>query len=111
MSTKVVLAARPIKTSETIDRGGNIIDARTKQIIQPKEADYIHPVAQPQEIEPQAPVQATLMPPQAPIMPQVDALSVQAQIDAVKDNLRKLEELKALKIQEMKETIKLLKKK
>ncbi len=106
MATKVILAAKPIKTSETIDRGGNIIDARTKQIIQPKEADYIPPVAEPQE-----PVQATVMPPQAPIMPQVDALSVQAQIDAVKDNLRKLEELKALKIQEMKETIKLLKKK
>jgi hypothetical protein len=115
MSTKVVISPRPIKTSETIDRAGNIINARTKQIIQPKEPDYVPPVAQSIIETPTIPSgsipREAVQPHIYNSMTQIDPLSIQAQIDAVKDNLKQLEELKKLKIQEMKETIKILKNK
>lgn len=104
---KVVISPSLVKTSDRIDAAGNVIHPVTKQIIQPKEQDYVPPVAR--EPIPTQPIPA--QPVATPVMAQIDPLSIQAQIEQVKENLKKLEELKKLKIQEMKETIKLLKKK
>jgi len=90
-------------TRERIDLQGNVINPLTKQIIEKNEV-YVPPV-----IPPQPAPQATEQPTRSEHNLN-DALSVQAQIDATKANLAKLEELKRLKIKEMKDTIKLLEK-
>lgn len=83
------------RISERIDPAGNVINPKTKQVIEPVEPEYIPP--------PEAP--------QAP-MPIVNApsspLTIQQQIDEAKMNLAKLEELKKLKIAEMKAQLELL---
>lgn len=85
------------KTSERIDPDGNIINPRTKQVIQPVIQDY-------QEPENVVVNQA----PQVPQSPITSSLSIQEQIDQAKQNLAKLEELKKLKIAQMKAELELL---
>lgn len=41
---KVFISQNPIKSTERIDFNGNVIDPRTKQVIVPKEQDYVPPV-------------------------------------------------------------------
>lgn len=89
------------KTSERIDPQGNIINPRTKQVIQPVEEDYIAP----QEATSEAP-KTLPQPLQAPI---TSSLSIQDQIDQAKKDLAKLEELKKLKIAQMEAELELLK--
>lgn len=84
------------KTSERIDPEGNIINPRTKQIIEPVIQEYIPPVQT--ENTPQKPQNA----------PVTNAMSIQEQIDEAKKNLANLEELKKLKIAEMKKQLELL---
>ena len=106
MTTKVVLAARPIKTTEMIDKAGNIINPRTKQIIQPKEPDYVPPVAQQQPIA--EPHQTPMIPAQQSPAIQASPLDIVSQIQQAKDNLKKLDELRKLKIKELKKQAELL---
>jgi len=92
---KVIISPNPIKTSERMDIDGNIIDPKTKRIIVPKEPDYIPP--------PQ--------PPQAPVtneIPKDDGLSVLEQIEAAKQKLVELEELRKLKIAQKRKELELL---
>lgn len=105
MATKVVIAARPVKTSDRIDRDGNIINPATKQVIIPKEADYIPPVAQPIAETPQPISPPTAQP--APIN-QTSPMDIVSQIQQAKDNLKKLDELRKLKIKELKKQAELL---
>lgn len=85
------------KTSERIDPSGNIINPRTKQIVKPVEPEFVPPT--PEIIHTASPVE----PPQLS-----NPLSIQQQIDEAKANLAKLEELKKLKIAQMKAEIELL---
>ncbi len=41
----VIISPNVKRTSERIDPGGNVIDPRTKQIIQPVVPEYVPPVA------------------------------------------------------------------
>lgn len=92
----VVISPNIKRTRDMIDPSGNIINPRNKQIIRPVEAEFVPPV--------QA-VEATYIAPQAPT---ANAMSIQEQIDEAKANLAKLEELKKLKIAQMKAEIELL---
>ncbi|MBP7540373.1 MAG: hypothetical protein KA802_10545 [Saprospiraceae bacterium] len=86
------------KVSERIDPQGNVINPRTKQIIQPVIEEYIEPTV-PQNT-----------PPNAPQAPTANAMSIQEQIDETKKKLLELEELKKLKIAQMKAELELLEK-
>jgi hypothetical protein len=88
------------KTSERIDPNGNVINPRTKEVIQPVIEEYVEPT----EVITEAP-KTSPQPLQAPI---TSSLSIQEQIDQAKQNLAKLEELKKLKIAQMKAEIELL---
>lgn len=82
-----------------IDPAGNVINPRTKQIVEPVVEEYVPPVA---------PVEQNFNS-VAHVIPQVtNPLSIQQQIDEAKANLLKLEELKKLKIAEMKAQLELL---
>lgn len=100
----VVIAQNIKRTSERIDPSGNIINPRTKQIIQNVAPEYVEPVVT-------TPLEPVYNAPQAPItnfMSQGGQLSIQDQITQARANLAQLEELKKLKIAEMKATIELL---
>lgn len=84
------------KTSERIDPSGNVINPRTKEIIKPVIEEYVAPVVEEN------------MPYNAPQAPTTNAMSIQEQIDEAKKNLANLEELKKLKIAEMKKQLELL---
>ena len=86
------------RVSERIDPDGNIINPRTKEIIQPVIEEYKEPE---NVVINQAP-QTT----QSPI---TNSLSIQEQIDQAKQNLAQLEELKKLKIAQMEAELELLK--
>lgn len=88
------------KTSERIDPSGNVINPRTKQVIRPVEVEATPP-AMPQ----QAPQAITPI-----VIQESNPLSIQQQIDEAKANLEKLQELKKLKIAEMKAQLELLEK-
>ena len=85
------------KTSVRIDPAGNVINPKTKEIITPVIQEY-------QEPENVVINQA----PQTPQSPVKSSLSIQEQIDQAKENLAKLEELKKLKIAQMKAELELL---
>ena len=109
MATKVVIAPNIKREREMIDKNGNIIDQRTKQIITPVE-NYVAPIPPPQPIK-----ESTATNPNPPILPttqsiQIDPLSIQEQIRQVKENLKGLEELKKLKIKELKAQASMLEK-
>lgn len=94
----VIISPNIKKQSDRIDTSGNIIDARTKQILKPNLPDYVFE-------EPAQAVAPAVEPKMAPI---TNALSIQEQIDQAKENLTKLEELKKLKIAQMKAELELL---
>ena len=80
-----------------IDPQGNVINPKTKEIIEKKEEEYIEPSPQPQN---------------SPITKEntkVADMSIQEQIEQAKANLKKLEELKKVKIEEMERELKQLK--
>lgn len=97
---KVIISPNPIKTSERIDFNGNVIDPRTKQVIVPKEKEFVPP-------PPTTPPEAIIAPPASPVAKD-DGLSVLEQIKATKQRLADLEELKKLKIAEKKKELELL---
>ena len=97
----VVISPNIRKQSDRIDPAGNIINAKTKEIIQPVISEYVPPVITP-TVAPEAPVTIANT--------QSNPLSIKDQIDEAKANLAKLEELKKLKIAEMKAQLELLEK-
>jgi hypothetical protein len=115
MTTKVVLSPNVKKTSVRLDREGNNINPSTKQIITPLETEFVPPTVIPNQTE--TPTSTALTDP--PFVPkvdmsltpvQIDPMSIQTQIEQVKQNLKKLEELKKLKIKELKKQVELLEK-
>lgn len=98
----VVISPNIQKTSTRIDASGNVIDPRTKQIIQPVQEAYIPPAK---------PVQQHVEEPQASTTiasSSSGTLSVLDQIKQAKENLKALEELKQIKIAEKKAELDLL---
>lgn len=93
----VIISPNIKKQSDRIDPQGNVIDKRTKQIIEPVTPEYVPPAQL-----------AEYIPPQATKSPIASSLSIQEQIDEAKQNLLKLEELKKLKIAQMKAELELL---
>jgi len=89
------------KTSERIDPNGNVINPKTKQIITPVTEEYVPP-ATPQPT-PDAPQQPTTQP-----ITKDDGLSVLQQIEATKQKLAELEELKKLKIAQKRAELEIL---
>jgi hypothetical protein len=89
------ISANLKRTSERIDPSGNVIDPRTKQIVQPIAEEYVAPPEAPQA-------------PTPTVNTQSGTLSIQEQIDEAKAKLAQLEELKKLKIQQMKAELELL---
>lgn len=112
---KTYIAKDIKKTSDRIDGlTGNIIDLRTKQVITPVEPEYVPPAI---------PTSTTNTPPEAPQAPttpeepkvgvcpsQTNPLSISEQIKQARENLKQLEELKQLKIKELKAQAELLEK-
>ena len=88
----VVLSPNPVKTTERLNRNGDVIDPRTKQVITPRPA--------PPPTPPEAPV--------TPEEPKDDGLGVLDEISATKKKLKDLEELKKLKIAQKKKELELL---
>lgn len=93
----VIISPNIKKVSERIDTKGNVINPRTKEIIKEVEKEFIPPQEAPQA-SPQA------------LNTLDNPLSIQQKIDEAKENLAKLEELKKLKIAEMKAQLELLEK-
>jgi len=91
----VIIANNIRKESARIDPAGNIIDARTKQIIEPVATEYVE----------QAPVAP--LAPATPVAP-VAEMSVLEQIEQTKQHLKDLEALKLAKIAEKKAELELL---
>ena len=92
----VVISPNIKKESVRINPQGDVINARTKQVIEPVQSEYIPPVVA---------VEPTYTPPQAPT---TNGISVIEQIRQAKENLAQLEELKKLKIAEKKAELELL---
>ena len=93
----VIISPNIKKERERIDTKGNVINPRTKEIIKEEEKEFIPPQEAPQA-SPQA------------LNTLDNPLSIQQKIDEAKENLAKLEELKKLKIAEMKAQLELLEK-
>ena len=102
MATKVVISPNPVKTSERIDFKGNVINPRTKQVIVPKEPEYIPPP--PATTPPNAPESPTTQE-----QPKVVEQDISAQIAQAEANLAKLKQSKEAKIAELEEQLKKLK--
>lgn len=119
MTTNVVISPNIRKTSERIDPNGNIINPRTRKIIQENTPEYI---PSPEEITKSVQLeelktttrvpQTTTIAPELPNIqaekPKDDAMSVLEQIKQAKEHLKALEELKKLKIAEKKAELELL---
>jgi len=90
------------KESVRIDPDGNVINARTKQIIEPVTPEYVAPAV--------APVVVSIAPTMAPVAPltPMGELSVLDQIAQAKKHLAELEELKKFRIAEKKAELELL---
>ena len=84
------------KVSERINPNGDVINPRTKEIITPNLPEYVEPV------------QTLATVPQPAPQPVSTTLSIQQQIEEAKKNLAQLEELKKLKIAQMKAELELL---
>lgn len=84
------------KVSERINPNGDVINPKTKEIITPNLPEYVEPV------------QTLATVPQPVPQPVSTTLSIQQQIEEAKKNLAQLEELKKLKIAQMKAEIELL---
>lgn len=94
----VIISPNIKRVSERIDPSGNVINPVTKQVVIPNTPEYIPTV---EDMTPKTVVQPTLGGASSP-------LSIQQQIDEAKANLLKLEELKKLKIAEMRAQLELL---
>lgn len=95
MSSNVVISPNIKRVTERIDTSGNVINPATKQIIIPNIVETVSP----EDMVPKAITQPVVS---------SNPLSIQQQIDEAKANLLKLEELKKLKIAEMKAQLELL---
>lgn len=85
----VVISPNIKKVSERLDKNGNVIDPRTKQVIAPKEqAVYSAPA--------ETPV------PQAPSAPSVFFIPPTLSLKEIKQALKTLEEMKEKKVAELK---------
>jgi hypothetical protein len=107
---KTYIAKDIIKTSERIDgRTGDVIDPRTKEILIPAET-YMPPA--PPTTPPEAPQQPVTQEEVKYGVCQVQAnpLSISDRIKQARENLKQLEELKQLKIKELKAQAELLEK-
>ncbi len=103
----VVISPNIKKTREYIDVNGNTVVPHTKQIIKSVNEDNYVPT--PEELKGITNPQPTTQPsPEAQNAPVSNPLSIQQQIDQAKENLVKLEELKKLKIAQMKMELELL---
>lgn len=91
----VVVSPNIKRESVRIDPAGNVINPRTKAIVTPVEVDVVSPVKVEEVVE------------TAPV-PMNSPLAIQQQIEDAKANLAQLEELKKLKIAEMKAQLELL---
>lgn len=96
----VIIASNIKKQSARIDPDGNVIDARTRQIIEPVTPEHIEsaPVAPVVTVAPIAPV--------APVVPH--EMSILEQIEQAKQRVIELEALKQAKIAEKKAELELL---
>lgn len=90
----VVISPNIKRVTERIDTSGNVINPATKQVIV---QNVVETVSQ-EDMQPKA----------VPSVISSNPLSIQQQIDEAKANLLKLEELKKLKIEEMKTQLALL---
>lgn len=86
------------KTAERIDPMGNVIDPRTKQILVENKQEEVFNV----------PVKTESQTVKTETPPTTSPMDIQKQIDETKERLAKLEELKKLKIAEMKKQLELL---
>jgi len=110
---KVIISPNPTKTSDRMDLNGNIINPRTKQIIVPKEKEYIPPpppITPPTSTAPVAPPPEPIYTPVTTPTVKDDPLSIQTEIDQTKARLVELNEAKKLKIKETEKLLKELKK-
>lgn len=98
----VIISPNIKKTSDRIDINGNIINPRTKEILVPKEVE-IQPVPPLPKTSPEA-----VTAPTAGLPAKDSGLDVLSQIEATKQRLQELEELKKLKIAEKKAELELL---
>lgn len=96
----VIISPNVKKESVRINPQGDIINAKTKQVTQPVEPEFVPPV------QAEVPPQPVYTAPQAPT---TNAISVIDQIRQAKENLAQLEELKKLKIAEKEAELELLK--
>ena len=92
----VIISPNIKRQSERIDTFGNVINPATKQVIIPNVVETVS--------------QEDMIPKLLPVVGASTAspLTIQQQIDEAKANLLKLEELKKLKIAEMKAQLELL---
>jgi hypothetical protein len=98
---QVVISPNIKRTSERIDPAGNVIDPRTKQIIVPKQVEYVPP------IQPISTPEAKIEPMPQPVIKD-DGMSIHEQIKQAEANLEKLKEAKKVKIEQMKKELELL---
>jgi hypothetical protein len=105
----VQISANLNKRKESIDANGNTVVPFTKQIIKSVDADnYIPTPEELQAITNPKPVEEVKPEPVFALGGNQTGLSVQQQIDEAKKQLAQLEELKKLKIAEMKAELELL---
>lgn len=102
----VVISPNIKKTREYIDVNGNTVVPHTKEIIKSVNEDNYVPT--PEELKGITNPQPPQPSPEAQNATVSNPLSIQEQIDQAKENLAKLEELKKLKIAEMKAQLELL---
>jgi len=93
--SNVVISPNIKKVSERIDPYGNVINPRTKEIIVENKPEEVFSTPEPAKEVKVIEIKSS-------------PLDIQKQIDEAKENLNKLEELKKLKIAEMKAQLELL---
>lgn len=91
------------KQSDRIDPMGNIIDKRTKQILEPVTVDDVTP----EDIK-NTMTKAVEVPQNVTESPVTNPLSIQAQIDEAEKKLAELKEKKKAQIEEMKKQLAIL---
>lgn len=99
----VIISPNIKRESVRINPAGDIINPKTKQIIQPNKPDYTPTIEE---------INKSMTPPE-PVIPNTTnvnsgAMSILDQIEEAKRNLKALEELKQLKIAEKKAELELL---
>jgi hypothetical protein len=90
----VVISNNVKKVSERLDRSGNIIDPRTKQVIKPKEV-YVAPEVK-QEVTPELQKESSET---------MSLKEVKAEIERTEARLNRLKEQKRIKVEELKKLL------